>query len=526
MKNLPTDAEALKISGQQYSCARCGRQGHTSTTCFYRNKRCRVCNKLGHASAVCWHNQPQEPPVKPQQKRTTTKQPSKPTHTVVATMSDSDIDSKQLSVHKTSSRHTNKLTTVLQVEGIALEMEVDTGAELSTIPAYIYQQRLRNIKLHPSTVRLHQYDGSTIPVKGEIKVVVSTGEQSVAGSFVIVDIKNDQLPLLGRDWLLQLRLDWPKLLQYRSLHQVQDKTLQEDFPSVFKEELGLLVGMEAEIELKEGAKPKFCKSRPIPFALREKVEEAIRQQVADEELEPVDHSMWAAPIVVVTKKNGDIRICADFKMTVNPQLCIQTFPLPTPDEIFSVLANGESFSKIDLARAYKQMRVAKGSQTYLTINTPLGLYRYLRLPFGIASAPAIWQKAMTTVLQGCKGVVYYLDDILITGATREEHVQNLRNVMARLQKFGLRVNASKCKYFQPELEFLGHRITPLGISPTKQRVVDVLQAPVPTNKSELKSFLGLMTYNAKFIPSVASLLHPLYQERFTLELVHQVPRRF
>ena len=88
---------------------------------------------------------------------------------------------------------------------------------------------------------------------------------------------------------------------------------------------------------------------------------------------------------------------------------------------------------------------------------------------------------MTTVLQGCKGVVYYLDDILITGTTREEHVQNLRNVMARLQKFGLRINASKCKYFQPELEFLGHMITPLGIRPTNQRIVDVLQAPIPTN---------------------------------------------
>ena len=124
---------------------------------------------------------------------------------------------------------------------------------------------------------------------------MSTGEQSVAGSFVIVDIKNDQLPLLGRDWLLQLRLDWSKLLQCHPLHQVQGETLQKDFPSVFKEELGLLVGMEAEIELKEGAKTKFCKSRPIPFALREKVEEAIRHQVADGELEPVDHSMWAAP---------------------------------------------------------------------------------------------------------------------------------------------------------------------------------------------------------------------------------------
>ena len=136
------------------------------------------------------------------------------------------------------------------------------------------------------------------------------------------------------------------------------------------------------------------------------------------------------------------------------------------------------------------MTVAKGSQPYLTINTPLGLYRYLRLPFGIASAPAIWKKAMTTVLQGCKGVVYYLDDILIIGTTRKKHVQNLRTVMARLQKFGLRVNASKCKYFQPELEFLGHVITPLGIHPTNQRIKDVLQAPILTNKSELKSFWG------------------------------------
>ena len=131
----------------------------------------------------------------------------------------------------------------------------------------------------------------------------------------------------------------------------------------------------------------------------------------------MDHYMWAAHIVILTKKNGDIRVCADFKVTVNPNLCIQTFPLPTPDEIFSVLANGALFSKIDLARTYKQMRVMKGNQPYLTINTQLGLYTYLRLPFGITSAPAIRLKAITTVLQGCKGVVYYLDDIFITGTT-------------------------------------------------------------------------------------------------------------
>ena len=137
--------------------------------------------------------------------------------------------------------------------------------------------------------------------------------------------------------------------------------------------------------------------------------------MADGELLPVDHSDWATPIVVVTKKDGKLRICADFKVTINPYLKIPTYPLPTPDEVFAALANGESFTKLDLSRAYKQVKVAPGSQGYLTITTHLDLFRYQRLPFGIASAPAIWQKAMSIVLQGCSGVVCYLDDILVRG---------------------------------------------------------------------------------------------------------------
>jgi len=108
-------------------------------------------------------------------------------------------------------------------------------------------------------------------------------------------------------------------------------------------------------------------------------------------------------------------------------------------------------------------------------------------------------------------VVYYLDDLLVTGNTREEHWSNLRNVMPRPQKFGLRLNANKCKFFQNRLEFLGHGFTPSGVSPTQQRVDDILNAVVPSNKSELKSFLGLMTYLTKFLPLASSVLHPLYQ---------------
>ena len=129
------------------------------------------------------------------------------------------------------------------------------------------------------------------------------------------------------------------------------------------------------------------------------------------------------------------------------------------------------------------MRVAEGSQRYLTINTQLGLFKYLRLPFGVASASTIWQKAMATVLQGCTGMVYYLDDLLVTGNTREEHWSNPRNVMSRLQKFGL----ANCKFFQNGLEVSGHVIIPFGVSPMQQRVDNILNVAVPSNKSESSS---------------------------------------
>ena len=159
------------------------------------------------------------------------------------------------------------------------------------------------------------------------------------------------------------------------------------------------------------------------------------------------------------------------------------------------------------------MEVEEGSQAFLTINIPWGLFQYCCLPFGIASAPAIWQKATSVVLQGCKCTVYYTDDILVTGTIRKEHEENLRQVFRRLEQYGLRLKMEKCELFQEEIEFLGHRITRKGVSPTctKERIANILAARSPRNKGELKSFIGLMTYNVKFLPSIADVLRPLYR---------------
>ena len=155
------------------------------------------------------------------------------------------------------------------------------------------------------------------------------------------------------------------------------------------------------------------------------------------------------------------------------------------------------------------MAVKEECQHLLTINTHLGLFRYTRLPFGISTAPALWQKAMAQVLQGLSGVVCFIDDILVTGHTREEHKENLHKVLSRLRQYGLRLKKSKCKFFQKELEFLGHIISSEGIKPTEERVRSIQDAPRPVNKQELQSFLGLITYNSKFLPSLSHVLQPL-----------------
>ena len=146
-----------------------------------------------------------------------------------------------------------------------------------------------------------------------------------------------------------------------------------------------------------------------------------------------------------------------------------------------------------------------------TINMHRQLYQYTRLPFGITTAPSLWQKAMAQVLNGLSGEVCYIDDILVTGRIREEHLGNLKEVLMRIHEYGLRLKQSKCQFFQSQLDFLGHTISAQGVKPTKSRVKSVLEAPPPTTKQELQSFLGMLTYSAKFLPNLSHVLHPLNQ---------------
>jgi hypothetical protein len=285
--------------------------------------------------------------------------------------------------------------------------------------------------------------------------------------------------------------------------------LFEKYEEVFKPGLGTLKEMEAKIMIREDVEPIFLKARQLPYALKAKVEAELDQLEQEGVLCKVDHSEWATPIVPVVKRDNTVRICGDFKTTLNPRLRVDQYPLPRIEDIFASLARGQMFSKIDLKQAYLQMSVQEDCRKYLTINTHRGLYRYNRLVFGIASAPAIWQRAIEQVLQGISNVQCILDDMIITGRNDEEHIDTLCKVLERLQKYGLRVNLKKCAFFQERIVFCGHEIDRHGLHKTKDKVDAILQAPRPTNQSQLRSFNGLVNYYAKFLPNLSTIMRPL-----------------
>jgi len=243
--------------------------------------------------------------------------------------------------------------------------------------------------------------------------------------------------LMGRDWLKVVKLDWCRIGKISTSGDIQSRlaVLQDQYKDVFSDTLGTITPFKAKLHVSSSAQPKFFRPRSVLFALRAQVDQELDRLESIGVLEKTRYSEWAAPIVAVPKRDGSIRLCGDYKVTVNPVMDVDQYPLPRPDDIFVTLSGGQHFTTLDLSYAYNQLLLDEESRKYVTINTPKGLYQYTRLPFGIASAPAIFQRTMDTLLQGIEGVACYIDDIIVTGKMAKEHLQHLEEVLHRLQQY-------------------------------------------------------------------------------------------
>ena len=271
-------------------------------------------------------------------------------------------------------------------------MEVDTGASFSVVSKNTYEKFFSSRTLQRSTVKLKTYTGETLPVVGQITANVQYRNQDL--NLLLIIAGNDGPSLLGRNWIHLLRLDWSSVL-YINNHSLPE--LVEEYSAVFYEGLGTLKGFKAKLYVNQDA-PIFCKARPVPYAIRTQVETELQKLQQLGIIDPIPFSEWAAPIVPVLKADKkSIRICGDFKQTINRVSELDRYPIPKVEDLFATLSGGVLFSKIDLSQAYQQLELDEESKQYTVINTHRGLFRFNRLPFGISSAPGIFQRTMDSL---------------------------------------------------------------------------------------------------------------------------------
>lgn len=241
----------------------------------------------------------------------------------------------------------------------------------------------------------------------------------------------------------------------------------------------------------------------MPFALKSKIDAEIDRLTGLGILVPVKYSDYATPIVPVLKDNGKVKIAGDYSITLNKDLCIEKYPMPRIEEVFAKLGGGKQFTKIDLSNAYNQFELDNESQLLTTISTHRGLLKYSRLVYGLANAPAIFQRTMETLLLGIEGVSCWLDDVCITAPTKELHMARLREVLDRLRDAGLKLQREKCEYFKENVTYLGFVIDKSGLRSCPKKVRAIKEAPRPSNVLEVKRFFGVTNYYRNFIPQAS-----------------------
>ncbi|XP_053372930.1 uncharacterized protein K02A2.6-like [Mercenaria mercenaria] len=368
--------------------------------------------------------------------------------------SDEELTLFVYSNSESKSNHPFKVNFMLDNEDVLFEL--DTGSSRTLINEQTYRAQLGGNNLRPTNIKLKSYSGQSIDTLGEI-TVSSEGKLLTA-----VVVKGNRPNLLGRDWLKQIKLDWKTI--FASVNKVDSsdpvETMKQKFSEVFVKNDKPILGFKATIHLKENSKPWFHKARPVPYALKDKVTEELKILEKDGVIERVDNSSWASPLVVVPKADKkSLRLCGDYKVSVNREISEDQYPLPNIDDMFATLAGS----------------------------------------------------VMDTVLAGLSGVVCRIDDILITAPSDDVHLQRLEEVLRRLHTHNIKLNANKCVFMAKNVVFMGHLVDEEGIHPTDDKVEAVMKAPVPTDVGTLKSYLGLLNYYGSFIPNLSTMLHPLHQ---------------
>lgn len=320
--------------------------------------------------------------------------------------------------------------------------------------------------------------------------------------FAVVDI-NCQ-PLLGLDACSKLNL----IKRVDNLKTGCSKEeIIEEYSDVFKG-MGKMPFLH-KIEIKEGAIPVVNSPRRVPLSLSERLKTTLDGLEKDEIIDRVSKpTEWVNNLVIVEKKNGTLRLCLD-PQSLNKVIKREHYLIPKAEDIIARLSGKTVFSVLDMCQGFWHIPITDESADLCTFSTPFGRYRFKRLPYGICSAPEIFQKLNNQVFGDIPGVEVYFDDLIIAGATNEEHDLALKKVFERARENTVKFNKSKFQFRIPEVKYVGCRISAQGIRADETNVNAIVEMPVPKDKKALLRLLGMTKYLAQYIPNLSKVTAPL-----------------
>lgn len=486
--NFKDKNSSKKQKDPQYPCFKCGQMHHVYD-CSYNDHVCKNCQRKGHKEGYCGciRNKKDD--------------------------SSKVIRSIQINVVSTSRKYVD-----VKMQNSIVKLQVDTASDVTVIGKAIWKQ-IGRPTLERVNVVATDANGNSIDIIGCFNTdIIINGAKGSAN----IMVTKKSIQLLGLDVLNAFNLfDVPlnsicinSVNQKTSSEKVPDlealkRELREHCPEAFKPGLGKCT-KKLSLRVIPGSKPVYVPPRPVAYAMRGRVEEELNRLEEQGVITKVKYSQWAAPIVVVKKQNGKLRICADYSTGLNAVLEPNNYPQPTSDDAYAKLGPKEFYSKFDLTDAYFQGDLDDQSREYLTINTHVGLFRMNRLSQGAKSAPGEFQQLMETIFSDMlENVVISQDDIAIADNSVSHHVSKIKKVIDRLNQYGFRVNLEKCKFFQREIKFLGNIISKKGLTPDPEKIKAIQQMPPPKDVSQLRSLLGSMNFYQKFVKNMTVLRAPL-----------------
>ena len=482
-----------KRAQSQKPCGNCGGI-HEPRKCPAFGKTCNNCMKRNHFASVCMSSAA----AKPQKLK-----PRKLNTVDVDTDSESDNELYVATIETVNSLAFDEWSETIHVNNVPVKFQLDTGAKCNVISLSTLTAVCPEAKIHKQEVPLRSYSGHLIKPIGVTSITCRYRDQDFKVNFYIV--KSEVQAVLGAKTCQEMRM----IQRIHSL--TPSDPLPEDIVKSYRhlfKGLGCLPGMHT-IQVDKTISPVVHPPRKIPIAIKDKVKAELDRMtemgVVVKQEEPTD---WVNSMVTVIKPNGKIRICIDPR-DLNKAILREHYPLKTVEEVISQMPTAKVFSKLDATSGFWQLRLDENSSKLCTFNTPFGRYRFTRLPFGIKSAPEVFQKVISQMVSDIDGAEAIIDDILVWGSNQEEHDARLKKVLERAEKYNLKLSAEKCEFRKSEVTYVGHRLTAKGVKPDPEKVRAVNNMLKPTCLKELQTFIGFIQYLSKFMPRLSTVSAPL-----------------